>query len=353
MKNIALVVKFYLIAIALISSISTSIVYAQIDLQLCPVGFSQGTVTTGFVECYRESSNRSTREEAELERLQREAICQTHPNSVVTSSGIFGTSSGRFFSMVTCTVTRSIPDGTVLCPNDSEEVYRAFDTLVCQNFGNTTSTVEEAQTALNEQVLECTTNAEGQVIETELNEEVFDDIIFFTSSVSCSLTTAATDNIECPFNFSETDRDENTIECETQDRRYETLEEAETASDADKLICADTTAGLGSVSLESMVGITSNDSFFSLVICNITIPRYGDFEDSDVIRVCDATCTEEIEQSRICLNGGIIGGPGCIASSTQIIERRCNTGPSRESLCPLMVTPMTNVIPLLLFDEED
>lgn len=352
MNNNALVLKSCLIIIAFLSTFNSSLVHAEGDLGLCPAGFEQGVVSTGFVECLRESSRRSTREQAELERLQREAICEAHPNSAVTSSAVFAEDDGRFFSMVVCTVTRSIPPGTVLCPDNSEEVYRAFDTLICQDFGNASLTAAQAQSALAEQIEACTSVAGGQIIDTELGEELFDDVMFFTSSVVCSLTTAAVDNIECPFGFRETDRDEDSIECEAEDRTHETLEEAESTSSNNMSICTDTTAGLGSVNPESMIGMTSNDGFFSLVVCDINIARFGEFEDSATIRACDATCTEEIEQARMCLNGGTIGGPGCIESSTQLVERRCNTGPLRGGSCPL-VTPMTDVTPLILFAEED
>jgi len=92
--------------------------------------------------------------------------------------------------------------------------------------------------------------------------------------------------------------------------------------------------------------------FFSTVDCTINIPSFSEFDDQAVLRACDATCTEEVEQSRECLNGGDVGGPGCLGPGTQIIVRKCNTGPDPQGLCPLIVTPMTNVVPLLLLDED-
>jgi hypothetical protein len=321
------------------------------DLGLCPNGYTQGLVTTGFVECHRESSRRSTREEAELLRLQREAVCNAHPNSQITSSEIIGTSSGGFFARLICTVTRDIPEGTTLCPDNSEEVYRAFDTLVCQNFGSSFDTTEEAQTELDSQIADCTAAPGNSVLQTELSEEMFDGLTFYTASLACAFSTAATDTIECPFGFRETNRDENTIECEVNDREIETLAEAQEINLANQSICTDTTAGLATVNEQSMAGESSNSEFFSLVVCDIKIPSYGDFTDQNIIRACDASCTEEVEQVRVCLNGGIIGGPGCIEESTQMIVRRCNTGTQAGGLCQLVITP--TVVPILLLDDDD
>lgn len=350
MKNVALIIKCS-VFIVFLSTFNISIVHAQEDLGLCPPGYDQGIVSTGFVECYRESSRRSTREQAELERLQREAICNANPNSAVTSSNILGTPSGGFFSMVTCTVTREIPPGTVLCPDNSEEVYRAFDVLICQNFGSASATAEEAQAALNTQVAECTAAIGGRVVDSELSEETFDDVTFFSSSLACAFATAATDVIECPFGFDERSRDEDSIECLFSDRSYESIEEAQEANTATQGICTGTTAGLGRVT-EFLVGETSNDRFFSMVECTVNIPRFGEFSDQSTLRACDASCTEEVQQARPCLNGGQVGGPGCIGPGTQVVEQRCNTGIDRDGLCPLVIVPEAIVAPLLLDDDD-
>lgn len=332
-----------------------SIVHAQSgDLGLCPNGYSQGVVTTGFVECHRESSRRNSREEAELLRLQREAVCTAHPNSEITFSEIVGTSSGQFFARLTCTVTRMIPPDTVLCPDNSEEVYRAFDTLICQNFGRASDTMLEAQASLDTQISECTASAGGMVLDSSIEENIFGDLTFFSASIACGFTTAATNNIECPFGFHETGRDEDSIECEANVRELETLAEAQEIDLSNRSICTDTTASLGTINDdESMVGESSNAEFFSLVACDISIPRYGDFLDQNILRACDVSCTEEVEQSRNCLNGGTIGGPGCIENATQIIERACHTGPATDGLCPLIVVTPTVLVPLLLLDDEE
>lgn len=340
----------------LLSSISqVSVVHAQSEeLGLCPFGYDQRIVTTGFVECFR-STTRNTLAEAELGRLQREAVCNANPNSQVTSSAIVGTSSGRFEVMITCTVTRSIPPGTVLCPANSQEVYRAFDTLVCKDFGNPFDTVQQAEASLSAQIAACNAAPGGSVLDFEVTENIFtedpEDLTFFAASVACTFTTAATNNLECPFGFDEVGGDENIIECEAEDEGLESLAEADDVNQANQSICTDTTAGLGMVNGVS-VGQNTSSGFFSLVVCNISIPSYGDFADQSVIRACDASCTEEIEQVRPCLNGGIAGGPGCIEPSTQSIVRSCNTGTSSDGLCPLPVTP--NILtPLLLLDDEE
>lgn len=355
MNRIAPLIFASMLAVLLSAVSQVSIVYAQSeDLGLCPFGFDQRIVTTGFVECYRRTT-RDTLEEAELGRLQREAVCNANPNSRVTSSAIVGTSNGRFEVRITCTVSRSIPPGTVLCPANSEEVYRAFDTLVCQDFGNPFPTIQQAQISLNAQIAACNAAPGGSVLESELTENIFtedpEDLTFFSASVACRFTTAATNNIECPFRFDEVHRDDNIIVCEADDQDLENLAAAEVINQSNQSICTDTTAGLGLVNGAS-VGQSSNLDFFSLVVCNISIPRYGDFADQSIIRACDATCTEEIQQARACLNGGVIGGPGCIEASTQAIERSCNTGTKSDGLCPLIIAPST-IIPLLLLDDEE
>lgn len=353
MKNIKLAVKCCGLILLLSMFTNTPLVHAEEDLGLCPDGFDQGIVTTGFVECYRESGRRSTREQAEAERLEREAVCNANPNSEVTSSAILGTPSGGFFSAVTCTVSREVPEGTVLCPTTSEEIYRAFDVLICRDFGNAAETAAEAQAALDTQIAECNAAEGGRVLQTNLSEEEFDDIVFFTSSVTCAFATAATDIIECPLGFEETDRDDNMIRCVLNERPFESLDEANAANTAAQSLCTDTTAGLGTVDEFTTTGETSNSEFFSLTICNIRIPRFGDYEDDSVIRACDASCTEEVIESRECLNGGVVGGPGCIDPATRQIVKRCNTGPDKDGLCPLVITPSAILKPLLLDDEEE
>lgn len=350
MIRIIALIKTVLLYI-LLSTAGITDTLAQVDLELCPTGFSQGLVTTGFVECYRTSGQRSTREQAELDRLAREAVCNATPNAEVTSSVIEATSSGRFFSRITCTVTREVPVGTVLCPDMSEEVYRAFDTLVCQYFGSAFGTAPEGQESLTELLSLCVAAPGGRVLQSRLDEIMDLNNTFFAPNVACAFTTRVTDNIECPFGFSEVDRDDNTIECTVNKRNFESLAEATTENASDKSICTDTTAGLGSVVSEA-TGATSNSLFFSTVDCEINIPRFGEFVDQTVIRACDASCTEEIEQVRACLNGGTIGGPGCLGSATQTVERKCNTGPNPKGLCPLIVTPPANVVPLLLLDDD-
>jgi len=321
------------------------------DLGLCPSGYDQGIVSTTFVECHRESSHVSTREEAELLRIQREAVCNAHPNSIITSSEIVGDSEGRYYARLICTVTRAVPPGTTLCPDNSEEVYRAFDQLVCQYFGDADLTVQEAQQSLATQISECNATTGGVVIESELKEGSIDDLTFYFASLACGLPTAATDIIECPFGFDENNRDENTIECSDRDDAIETLAEAQAKNQTSQSICTDTTAGLGTVSDSRVEAETSNSKFFSLVVCDIKIPRYGDFRDATVVRACDNSCTEDIEQVRACLNGGTVGGPGCTQASSRVVTRRCNTGPERDGLCPLALAPMT-IIPSLLLDDE-
>jgi len=344
----------YLKSVALLIFITANFshnVMAQEDLGLCPDSFSQGFVDTGFVDCNEPFRTERTLEEAEENRIEFEAICNATPRAEVTSSQIKVTDSGRFYADVTCTITRVIPPGTTLCPVGSQEYQRAFDNVICMYFGMAESSLVDAQADITNQTAQCMT-AGGTVLQSMVEMgTVLDDIPFYVGQSACILDSAATDVIECPFGFEEDDRSEDILECEFSDRSLDALEEAQALTQTMASICTDTTAGLGVVT-SSLTGMTSIPSFFSEVDCEISIPRYGDFEDDSVVRACDATCTEDIQQSRICLNGGVIGGPGCIEESTQIVVKSCNTGPDPDGLCPLAIST-TTVIPLLLLDDEE
>lgn len=325
-------------------------VVAEDDLGLCPDTFDQGYVTTGFVDCNEDSSRRTTLEQAEQDRIEFEAICNAAPRAEVTNSDVKFDGS-RYYADVTCTVTRIVPAGTTLCPIDSQEYQRAFDNVICMYYGSAAATVAEGQVELTAQTTQCNT-AGGTVLQSMLEMDfVLDEIPYYVAQSACILDSAATDVIECPFGFEEDDRDENLLECEFDDRTLETLAEAQALTQTMISICTDTTAGLGSV-LSSQTGMTTIPSFFSEVFCQISIPRYGEFSDESTVRACDTSCTEDIQQARICLNGGEIGGPGCTGISTQIVVRSCNTGPDPEGLCPLAIST-TTVIPLLLLDDEE
>lgn len=351
MTRIIYVLKLSVFAILLNTLVGLTTAHAQEDLGLCPDNYTQGTVRTESVDCYRSTSARSDRADAEALRLQREAVCLATPNAEVTSSLILTNSSGNFFAEIVCTVGRPIPADTILCPDDSEEVIRAFDTLVCKYFGSSVLTMEAGADVIATQTTECTTDFTGRVLMSGINEETFEDVTFFTTFLSCAREIPATDIIECPYTFHENSRDENTIECGVGQSGFETIEEAEDANAAAQEICTGTTAGLGSVT--DFVTASSGDFFTSFVECEINIAKYGPFADSEILRACDASCTTEIEQARACLNGGQIGSVGCTEESTQIIVKRCNTGPDRDGLCPTMVTPAANVVPLLLLDDDD
>ena len=341
-----------LCALINISAAFISPAFAQSeDLGLCPSGYSQGLVSTGFVDCYDTSSSNSNREVAEADRLEIEAACNLTPNSEITNSAILVNSSDRFFASVTCTITRVIPAGTVLCPGDSQEVYRAFNTLVCKYFGNAVATMPEAQTMLTAQSSECTA-VPGLILTSSIGEDSIDDTAYFFTNLECAIVTAQVDVIQCPYGFLKTGENNDILECRKNMRDYESLAEAQAANDVDQALCVDTTSGLGSV-VDFQIGLTSLQLFFSEVTCEVRKPRFGDFSDQTVLRACDATCTTTIEQTRDCLNGGVIGGPGCVGPGTQEIERRCNTGPSRDGLCPLDISTPTVITPLLLLDEDE
>jgi hypothetical protein len=331
----------------------TSAVYAApAGLGLCPAGFTQGTVTTGSVDCYRSTSPESDRSEAQTLRLQREAVCLATPNAQVTSSILRTNGSGQFFSEIICTVSRPVPENTVFCPAGSEEAIRAFDTLVCEYFGSPASTAQDAQTAIDEQITQCTTDFSGRVLKSGVEQQAFEGVDFFTTFLSCAREIEDTDIIQCPYTYSERSRDQDSIECRSEASGFATIEEAEEESQTAQSICTGTTAGLGSVD-QSLVGATSNSTFFSSTDCIVGIARYGDFADSSVIRACDASCTKEVEQTRACLNGGTVGSTGCTGDESQLVERRCNTGPGRDGLCPATGLPAANIVPLLLLDDDD
>jgi len=329
----------------------TTIAYAVQDLGLCPNGFTQGTVTIGSVDCYRSSSARSELSEAQALRLQREAVCLATPNAEVTSSILRTNNSGQFFSEIICTVSRPVPDNTVLCPAGSEEAIRAFDTLVCENFGIPATTAQDAQTAIEAQMTQCTTDFSGRVIRSGVEQQAFENVDFFTTFLSCAREIEDTDIIQCPYTFSERSRDEDTIDCRSEFSGFASIEEAEEEGQAAQSICTGTTAGLGAAD-QSIIGAASNSTFFSSTDCEIRIARYGAFADSAVIRACDASCTTEVEQTRACLNGGTVGATGCTGPSSQLVERRCHTGPDRSGLCPSNGIPAANIVPILLLDDD-
>lgn len=330
--------------------------FAQTETGLCPPGFDEGVVTTGFVDCYRQSSQRSDREDAEFLRLEREAVCIAEPNSELISSEIIQASNGNFFARLICRIYRDVPSGTVLCPEGSEEVFRAFDSLVCRYFGSAANNMSAATAALDADASACeAAEPGGTVLDASIRFGTSaDDEPFYYHDLACGFTIPVTDIFECPVGFEEEFRDDEMLICERFDMGIPSLAEAQTVSDNLQAICSDTTAGLGDVTRAEITADTSGtNTFFSLVECTINIPRYGEFQDGDIVRACDETCTLDLEQTRNCLNGGQIGQPGCSAPSSQIVELSCNTGTNLDSACPLLGVPSANIVPLLLIDEED
>jgi len=237
-----------------------------------------------------------------------------------------------------------------MCPDDSREAFRAFGTLICEFFESQVETTEEGDTVLTDFTTQCVTGAGGSV----LNSGVFmrtDDNGFFIE-LDCSIAIPVVNVVECPFDFRRLFGGEDMIRCEREDMGLETLAEAEEALQTARDDCMDSTLGLGKVMEFSVGKNTSDNTYFSEVICMVAIPRFGDFADDNVIRACDTTCTEEIGQLRGCINGDP-GDPGCIGPLTRSVEQRCNTGPDRDGLCPLEIVAPAIVTPLLLDDEPD
>ena len=114
------------------AALFSSTAQAQEETGLCPENFTEGVVTTGYVDCFRVSSSSSSRETAEERRLEREAECIAEPRSELVFSEVLVNSGGNFFASLVCRINRVVPAGTVLCPDGSLEVYRAFDTLACE-----------------------------------------------------------------------------------------------------------------------------------------------------------------------------------------------------------------------------
>jgi len=357
MKNIISLVHICTLVIILASLGSTAIVQAQSeDLGLCPDGYNQGLVTTGYVDCDRRSGNRNNIEEAELDRLDREAICLANPNSQVVSSQIVGTSSGRFYARITCRVTRPVTSGTVVCPENSTEVFRAFDTLACQYFGMASTTAAGAQALLDQQANDCTANFGGRLLLSSIKMDVSEAnpgqmVEFFRTSLACAKEIAPIDVFECPLGFDELSQsNDDMLVCGFDEESIETEAEAQALNTQVEEICTGTTAGLGVVSASNTFASTSDDGFITEVVCTIAIPRFSAFTDDSILRACDASCTESVLQTRSCLNGGDIGTPGCTLAASQTIERKCNTGPDRAGLCPLIIAP-TIVVSVLLLDD--
>ena len=325
------------------------------DTGLCPPGYKEGTVTTGYVDCHRESSPTSNRANAEIDRLAREAVCIAEPRGEVYSSVIVENESGNFFSRITCRVGRVVAPDTVLCPADSDEIFRAYSSLVCQYFGSAANTEAAAIANQADIVTACTSAVPpGSALLSSIKlASSANSQPYFYSELSCGFAIPAIDVFVCPVGFFELSRTEDLINCIRRDFGLLSLAGAQTTNQGVENLCVNTTAGLGEVTFSSFSADTSgNNTFFSEVECEINIPRYGNFVNGAVIRACDASCTEEIEQTRACLNDGVPGQPGCIGPATQVISKKCNTGTSRDSACPLMGIPAANIVPLLLLDDD-
>jgi len=137
------------------------------------------------------------------------------------------------------------------------------------------------------------------------------------------------------------------IRCVDTEIRLETLEEAQTEADSMALQCTEGTNGLGTVIEQQATAGSIANTFTALVFCDVSVARFVASSDN-VVRACDASCTEEIEQVSVCVNG-VVGETGCIGDPSQVFERRCTTGSDAAGLCP---TP--NMVPMttLLLEEE-
>ncbi|GGZ95946.1 hypothetical protein GCM10008090_00150 [Arenicella chitinivorans] len=336
---------------------TASLVYADEETGLCPENFTEGVVTTGYVDCFRTTGATSDREEAERRRLVREAECIAEPRSELIFSAVLSNSSGDFFPSLICRINRVVPAGTILCPDDSLEVYRAFDTLACEYFGSAANTMATAQQALAQDEAACLAQSGGSVLVSAVRiaESQDDDELFYFTDLSCGFTIPPTDTFECPVGFEELSRDEDLLSCQRLDSGLPSETEANRVNQQVREICSATTGQLGSVVFSTVVVDTSFDqpAFTSGVECEINLPRYGDYVDGDILRACDATCTLDIQEVRPCLNGGTAGGPGCSGVATRTVTRRCNTGKDRDGLCPLKGVPESNVLPLLLLDDDE
>ncbi len=332
-------------------------VYAQEETGLCPDGFREGIVTTGYVDCFRESRSDSDLEEVELLQLEREAVCLATPNSELISSEITVDNNGRYTARLICRINRNVSPETVICPEPSLEVYRAFSNLICRFPGSAALTETDARAAQAEDEASClAASPMGTIVDSSVR--IFlsaSDEPFYTSNVACGFTIPATDIFACPVGFEEDRRSEDLLECTRRDLGLPTMDEANLVNSNVRSICENNTAGLGvvensEVQLNTTTGL---DDFFSIVECHISLPRYSDFQDGEIIRACDESCTEDIEQTRRCLNGGTVGGPGCSESDAQIVTQKCNTGTVLTSACPLLGVPSANIVPLLLLDDEE
>lgn len=329
--------------------------YAEDGSELCPENFPESLVTTAHVDCFRVTSSSFDREAVELLRLQREAECLAEPRSELIRSEIIITNNGRFQASLTCRINFVVPADTILCPDDSIETYRAFNYLACQYFGTASLSRAAATTALNNDVAACqAAQPAGQVLASAVltSESADDEERFYFSSVACGFEIPAIDVFECPVGYQEQNRSEDLLECERVDEGIPSIDEATALSIQVQDICTTTTAGLGSVVEVETTLDESSGTFRSEVDCDISLPRFGEFVDGDVVRACDASCTEDLEQVRRCVNGNV-GDPGCTENDTQILVRGCNTGTLRASACPIMGVPSANIVPLLLLQEED
>ena len=58
---------------------------------------------------------------------------------------------------------------------------------------------------------------------------------------------------------------------------------------------------------------------------------FSEYIDGAIVRACDTSCTQEIEQTRECI-GGEVGEGECVGELTRVIEKSCSAG---EGMCPI------------------
>ncbi|MFT5135260.1 MAG: outer membrane lipase/esterase [Arenicella sp.] len=58
---------------------------------------------------------------------------------------------------------------------------------------------------------------------------------------------------------------------------------------------------------------------------------FSDYIDGPVIRACDSSCTQEVEQTRECI-GGEVGQGACVGELSRVVEKSCSAG---QGMCPI------------------
>lgn len=238
-----------------------------------------------------------------------------------------------------CCFSSMVYAQTAACPSGYTETNRTATVLKCTVLDAAPSSMEEAEELKVQLTASCTAFAGATLVSSSTG---FASAGGWFAQAACDVPRGVTNARVCPTGFVESFRNETILMCNGFSIAA-TSDEAKDLQTANKDVC---TATMAAAIVETYGPVsTSTSGFIAYVNCQITLPIWGEFVNSSIVRACDATCTQEAEQTRVCINGDI-GIPNCLGTTTQTVIQECNTGTA--GLCPFSVVPPT----MLLLDEE-